>query len=839
MHIAVLLGAEHFDRLSSAAQTVFGELDPALELQVKDRPFAHIRGAVRQHSGWLRDGLATMLLITAALGEESGLEINGRAPQQFVNEIVAGIPGLRNDHRVIASLSHHLSLLMEAAPDPLLSALEQLLEGDGKKLIAIFQDSPGQSSMFSSSPHTGLLWALELIAWDPAYLSRAVLILTRLARIDPGGSLSNRPINSLRDIFLAWHPQTNAQLALRLAVLDQLLHEDEAVGWKLLEKLLPQGYDVGSNSITPRLREAGASDQEILTRGVLLQTYKEFIDRALTLAGANPGRWKTIIQGLHAFPQSEQTTTIDRLESATEKMTPAEREALWGDLADVVRHHRAHSEADWALPQEAIERLHNLQEKLAPNDLVKESLWLYEEQLPKVPFKSADEYLNDVEKVRNEGVLRIWNQSGITGVLDLASRAKAPRYVGLALGQCLESAAEARRVISATFDSSTSLDSFIALLSAVSLTRFGADWENEIRTWYGSGGLTQAQVVTLTIAWPHSRGTWKYVASLGHDISSAFWQSRQSWGMEGDAADLAYAIEQYLAVNRAEFVVEGMGFKAKEIPSGLILRSLDQFLHRMAATPVILKYQSLGFELQELFSELQNRTDVSLAETASREYQYLPILRDHAGLGRHSSRSLALDRYMAENPEFFVKILCDVFRPASERGKEQVVSEDGRARAQWGWTLLQGFTQIPGLSGDRIERIALETWIAEVRRLAAGADRAAIADQTIGGLLAYAPEDPEDHEWPHRVIRQCLEDLRSDEIERGMLVGRFNMRGVVTRGIREGGLKEHELAKRMREAAGKVDAWPRTKTLLLYIADDWEDLAKRADIRARQEEMRE
>jgi hypothetical protein len=78
------------------------------------------------------------------------------------------------------------------------------------------------------------------------------------------------------------------------------------------------------------------------------------------------------------------------------------------------------------------------------------------------------------------------------------------------------------------------------------------------------------------------------------------------------------------------------------------------------------------------------------------------------------------------------------------------------------WTAL---LKIPGLVGDRLEIKILEAWIGEVRRLAAEVDRVVIADQKIGGLLAHAPEDSEDHEWPHRVIRQYLEDLRSAEID--------------------------------------------------------------------------
>jgi hypothetical protein len=68
-----------------------------------------------------------------------------------------------------------------------------------------------------------MLWALETLAWDPDFLHRAALILARLADIDPGGRLSNRPINSLRAIFLSWTPNTNAPLKQRLAVLDAIV----------------------------------------------------------------------------------------------------------------------------------------------------------------------------------------------------------------------------------------------------------------------------------------------------------------------------------------------------------------------------------------------------------------------------------------------------------------------------------------------------------------------------------------------------------------------------------------------------------------------------------------
>lgn len=95
----------------------------------------------------------------------------------------------------------------------------------------------------------------------------------KLAQVDPGGSLQNRPIKSLRHIFLAWRPATNASLRQRVAVLDQILRENPSVGWKLIVLLLPKRPDFGSDGMKPRFREAGASDRQTLTDKLVLEGY--------------------------------------------------------------------------------------------------------------------------------------------------------------------------------------------------------------------------------------------------------------------------------------------------------------------------------------------------------------------------------------------------------------------------------------------------------------------------------------------------------------------------------------------------------------------------------------
>jgi hypothetical protein len=200
---------------------------------------------------------------------------------------------------------------------------------------------------------------------------------------------------------------------------------------------------------------------------------------------------------------------------------------------------------------------------------------------------------------------------------------------------------------------------------------------------------------------------------------------------------------------------------------------------------------------------------------------------------------LVLDRFLAQDAGFYVRVLCDVYRPASEINKDSPISEEQRARARFGRTLLDGFSQISGFSEEPPEKRVLEEWVSEVRKVAGEKDRLVVAEQTIGKLLAHAPADPTDHLWPHTVIRECLEDWQAGQIEQGINVERFNLRRGGARDPRAGGKPEHDLAAELRSDAVRLDRWPRTQAMLRDLANMWEDVARAGDLRAKQEELRD
>jgi hypothetical protein len=178
--------------------------------------------------------------------------------------------------------------------------------------------------------------------------------------------------------------------------------------------------------------------------------------------------------------------------------------------------------------------------------------------------------------------------------------------------------------------------------------------------------------------------------------------------------------------------------------------------------------------------------------------------------------------------------MCSNLLPAMSMGQLQ---RNG-ARAQFGYQLLSSFHRVPGRDGSDVSFPKLAAWTKEVRRLAAEADRAQIADQYIGHVLAHGPDDSSDKAWPHRAVRDLIELIASDDLEIGIRTERFNMRGAWTKAPYEGGGQERALADQARAWAKASVVHPRTSAMLSTIAAMWESSAEAADVRARQDQMR-
>ncbi len=805
---------------------VLTESDPALELPLEERYIAGVRGKKRRFSGALRSAFAEG---AAALGADRETVLprgrTGAERAAFLVREVLGCAAEQESGELWAAISDQLPLLAEAAPAVFLDAVHDDLDRDEPTLRKLFQDSHAQSALFTSSPHTDLLWALESLAWSQEYFPSAVLALARLVAVDPGGRLSNRPLASLGTIMVIWIHQTSATLEQRQVALTRICDLDPDLGWQLVRLLWPRSQTAVSPPCGPRFHDWAPEVREVALEE-WLDVVQHLVELAIKLAQDETERWCDLLQRLGPVPVAGREALLTALESALERGVFAGSETvIWERLGEEIARHRIHGEAHWSLSEETLERMETIRRTVEPEQDLERSRHLFTrwpegEGLDK---SSYSDYLEKLLEMRREALERIVEEQGLHGVEELVDRAEVPAEIG--------------DLVSLLF-SDRFEEEFLGWLAAddearAALARGWATGEVQRK---GSKRLTELlgqlpasateERLTLLIAAGARASTWDQLASETTEVIERYWQTMDTWGIE--AADVERAADELLERGRGWAVLQLLSAQlhsvedeARPFADDVVLRALQVSLADKRTES--LNASMAGYEVGVLLDYLV-AGEVEPGLIASFEYAYFTLLEDYRA-------PEALYAELARTPELFVEFVQRVYRGAQEEPRQ--LSAEDETHAEQAWLVLHHWRSVPGLADDgSLDGEHLKRWVTDARYALSELDRADIGDEQIGQLLASSPEG-HDGIWPPEPVRELIETLGSAHLETGVNIGRVNNRGITSRGVYAGGEQERDLAARYREwAAATRDEWRRTSRLLRELADEYDSDARFEDVRA-------
>jgi hypothetical protein len=421
---------DHLDRLRRCATNVLRETDPKFEMPTEERHTAAVYGKVLQHSASIRKGIADSLALIGshpeALTNCSASKLNS-VSTLTVREVFSEASWL-----LWGSLNRLLPVLAEAAPEEFLSAVERAVGRSESPFDELFAQEG--SGLTSGNYITGLLWGLEGLAWHPDYLSRVSVVLGELDSHDPGGNWSNRPANSLVDIFLPWLPHTTASIAKRKAAIQTLRRESPETAWKVLLKLLPNQTRSTSDTYKPQWREFISSDwkKEVSPEDYWDQV-EYYSECVVQIASADFNRLSKLVEYIDHLTETTFEQAIKAFEQAKESSLSVEqRYEVWEALTHIITKHRKYPDADWSLPKNYIEKLDGLAEMLQPESPEKLYIRLFSN-------RSHDLYdeFSDLEERREKAVQELWRTLGFEGVLNFSLTVESPQLVGYTLGKVI------------------------------------------------------------------------------------------------------------------------------------------------------------------------------------------------------------------------------------------------------------------------------------------------------------------------------------------------------------------------------------------------------------------
>jgi hypothetical protein len=828
----------HLQRFEEAVNDVFSEVDPRLEMPSEERGMAAVHGVTVKHTNWIRDGLAETLLKISVLGsrlEDNSVFETGVDKQTYVNRIIAGFNAISEDVRVIASLSNQMPVLAEAAPVPFMEALDSLIQGDPDSIKAIFSDGDG---IYGHSYHSHFLWSLELLAWEPTFFPRTCLILLNLAALDPGGQTSNRPINSLKEIFLSWSPGTVAALNTRLEVLQLLARKNEEVVWELMEGLFPQFHGISHPTSEPKWKDFSRSEKAVLTHSDRYNADTGYLKFAILIAGVVPKRWLSLIGVYSMAPDDLRLEVLEGLRFLDGMLDDKEeRHIIWTALRQECSKHKKFPDAKWSMAEDEINELESLLPLFEGTEVAQKANWLFNEYYPDIGFPKADFRSVDKElyKMRKRIISEILDTGGKQGLIALVDEVQHPIFVARSIDETILDF-NFFDECSAFYNSNNNANSiFFSSLSQIMLKLFGCEWNTYLLSCHFFQNLDNAEKAKLFVSYPDNFDTYELVSTVGAEVEGEYWKIRSVWFSDNSPEILNFVTGKLIEYGRSIELPMKVGFMLDKFPEDFGFKLLDDIYNRLGEEGVVQALSGQSNGIIEVFENL-NRANTDFDRLAQLEYKYLPLLNRYFSM---SENQLTLHKMLSKDAAFFMKIMVQLYKAASSE-KQDESTEESKHKAQMAWNLMYSWKTPPGLSDDGSVNIEqFDDWVVAARKLAEEADRVVICDQKIGEVLYFLPEDDEDGNWPHRCLRQLLEDIDSKEIETGLGLAQFNSRGVTCKAMYEGGKQERELAAMWTERAEKLSTtWPKSSAFCSRISGRWEREAVAEDERAEQDKLR-
>lgn len=822
-----------FVRFEGVYHDVLGAINPRYTRRPKSKYYEEAGEFGVEASSVLRQGLTEAMIVSAIYPQRAILISDvaaraDRAVRKLLRDASAGLWW---------SLSRDFRNLAEAAPDAFLEALEHSLDGKDPSVSSLFRSDEGV--IHSTEYLSNLLWALEMLARSPDYLVRAALLLARLDEVDPGGEWSNRPLASLRRIFLPWCPQTYATPAQRLKVIDHIVREHPDVGWNLLIAIAPKPYDTSSPSALPNWRDFAPDQPEVITYAIVAEMSQAIGSKLLAAVGNGLNHWLVLLDMWANFDAAWRRDAAMQLKVFAARLSePSEIESLRNHLRILLERHRGFKDAAWAMSDENLQPLDEVFNSLQPAGVENRVRWLFCQGglglRPNTDLKALQDELEVQQVEAAEDLVRGLAPDALFAFIatitmhDALGSAVAKSHVPDATKFELM-----KRGLLADGDNEMAFARGILWARKMMAGERGDSWVRQLWAQAITEKWGERAEMRIVHALPHTAEVWVEIETRSENLAAAYWKTIDVNRIPGDS-DPTEVAERLCAVSRD---YDAIGWLAQNITAKPPAPLLVQTLLRAAKASGSMTRNAVmvGYWVGVILDYLETVSGVTEQEISGLEWAYFQVLR-------YSQRpARTLHRALARDPELFVLLLKHIFLPAEDSGVVEPEPDDiegARKLAGQAYDVLHDWALVPG-SDDQgvIDPVALEDWVKRARKLLAEAGRGEIGDIKIGEILSAAKPAP-GRPWPPEPVREIIEMVRSRALEQGFETGVYNRRGVTVRLPHDGGKLERDLAARYRTDAETIRFdWLRTSACLARIADfydrdaEWEDLsAKQNDL---------
>lgn len=809
------------DRFVDVVLEVLTTPDPGLDLPPDQRWAANIYGKDRPHSGRLRTNLADSLTFLASASDAL---LGGPQASWAAEHLVRRLFQM-SDPDIWLHVRDVLPPLAEAAPDAFLKAIERdlLAEADDVGVWRLIKPVEGSTDQ---NLRTGLLWALERLAWTPDRFGRVTAILAALGVRPLKDNWANRPSGSLAMVFHPLMSQTAAPEALQIRGLEALDRRYPDAAWLLGLNILDQRLPHGAHTARPRYRLDAVGHGQQDYRAALM---RKAIEMVLTRPTMTLSQVLQLIEKSPCFDDKDLDRLWDRVLTWAEDASDADR----GQAREAVRKN-----AFWRGVKKRRGRFSpdpragEIYGALQPRDLHERYRWL---------FKNPWVYLHDetdgedepdyasreakAEAAQAAALKEIWEQDGLAGLVAFGRRVGSPEFLG-------------RRAVEVLGD----LDA--AAVCDLLLDPDLADWPGRMafvssvlhRLESGEGlSLIEARMAEwnawgiertpLLLAAPPGPEVWRLVDTLREAEKTAYWRQTHAY-IRDEPVQLDRLCRELLGAGRARAAFARAEFNFQSLDPALLVEIVEAMAYKPEFPGEDAPVE--GGAIEDLLQALEAHGERFKDKVVLFEFMFCRHLE-------HTQRGLkALSAAIAADPAIFIQAVVGFTR--RDDGTEEDVAPEAIAAMQqqaerW-WHIVDHCSLGPGADVDgNIDPERFQAWMAKAIAEFASKGRTRVGSRKIGKLVGRTRRHVAGT-WPTPTLAQALEPWADEAFCEGLFYGLAYNGGVEWRSD-DGGVKERELAARYRTLFETFDMEaPNLASAFREVAEHYESRAIEEDRRA-------
>lgn len=757
---------DHIELFIKLSIYLFIEFDPKFELQVDKRFAASLYDKELEHSTKLRKSIVetfAYICNNKCVLSNCSSDIKNSLGIKFVKKVLAA-----QDWRTWASLDPLLPIIAEIEPDTFLDSVEIALKNKENTFCKIFSQE-NTDPLIGCNYMTGLLWALESLAWSDLYIAQIIVILGELHTFDPGGNWTNRPLNSIVNILSTGLVNTTASFEIKLASLKSLDRDFPDVTWCVVLRLLPKSFSCISSTYKPKWLDLIPNDFDYNS------TDYEYNKQVLKISELTielcfkdiKMRIFDIIENIDEIHPIKKHSVIDLIVSyANQELSFEENYILWLTLDQLIHKHKKYHKSHWSLHHEYIKRLENILDGMLKNNQEMNARKLFDlEDIDLVDYiDEINTFQLEIQKVEAKRISVI-NElfDNIDDVHNFALKVKYPEAVGKSYSK--------QSTISDTVKPFLISDNkkskqFIINYCKQSFIYSPNGWfENfDFNNW------SNIEKEELFLSLPFCASVWSEV-ELQLDVKSQrdYWSNVNVQPYYTDKPnDLYIAMDKLSGVQRSSFSVDCLQNVLYRVGCLDVEKSCSFLMKTYQENTRLPKYSII--EVIKYLQEFDNTESEDLLKV---EWMYMPLLN-----GYNSAKPIKLISKIANDPQFYAELLSLCYYSENEENKIKL-TETEIMTARSAIDLLSSWKNLPGTTSDeKIDEEYIKNWFDKVYDLTISNGRSKNALYHIGCCLFYYLE--KDYFWESETIINLLESKNYNKIREGFKITLYNSRGVHT-----------------------------------------------------------